>query len=318
MREMLHRHRDLLNIILLALVSSSILTGCNAGDEPMDTLPPRKATLSPTVTATVPVPTGTALPPATATPEACLEESGTLLENSYPLPYDSPPAPVKVYLPPCFQEGERGVPVAYFLHGFPRDEDHWIEIGLIEAYEELFQGQLINKMILVFPFQPEPYFTHSDGGPGSLEELFIGNLFDKLEPRYGLSAQPGERAILGISRGGVWALEIGMRHPELFDIVGALSPSLAQNYARSEYDPFVIARTADALPANILITAGDNEPHFSVEIERFIRELDTMGVEHRFMWNEGEHEESAWSGIMRDVLLFVGAAMDRDRTSVLD
>ncbi|MGD2058679.1 MAG: alpha/beta hydrolase-fold protein, partial [Anaerolineales bacterium] len=122
---------------------------------------------------------------------------------------------------------------------------------------------------------------------------------------YRVSTQASKRAILGVSRGGVWSLEIGMRHPDNFNIVAALSPALSYNHPRAAYDPFDIARTAERVPDCILISSGDREPQFSDEIDRFAETLERSGVDFIYLQHEGRHENSAWQTILERVLIFV-------------
>jgi enterochelin esterase-like enzyme len=208
--------------------------------------------------------------------------------------------------------------VGYLLHGYPQDERHWIELGVIESYEQLLSAGQVDPMIWIIPYQPEPYFTQSDGGPGSLEEVLLQDLLSAVNTKYRISTTPGDHAILGVSRGGVWALEIGMRHPDQFEIIAALSPALAFNHPRRAYDPFEIVRSADELPEHILISSGDREPRFSGEIDRFVQVLEEVQVMYLHLQHEGQHEDAAWEGIMNQVLLFVGEAIRENRTHVLD
>jgi enterochelin esterase-like enzyme len=196
------------------------------------------------------------------------------------------------------------------LHGYPQDEEHWIELGVLETYEALIAGDQIDPMVLILPYQPEPYFTQTDGGPNSFEEVFIDDLWAEMNERYNISERASERALLGVSRGGVWALEIGMRHAELFNIVAALSPALAYNHPRRAYDPFDIALTIDEIPEHILISAGDREPQFADEINRFADTLEQADISYLYIRNEGRHEDAAWQGIMGQVLHFTAEAMD--------
>lgn len=295
------------------------ISACLPNPAPIKGQSPLKATSRPTEVAAEPQVTQTHDPEATETPEECLEIDGRLIEDVYHLPNRARQVPMLVYLPPCYTDnGEFQYPVAYFLHGYPQDQMHWIDLGVIETYERLLIADQIAPMLLIFPYQPEPYFTQSDGGPGSLEEVLLDHVLDAVNTTYQVSPDPREHAILGVSRGGVWALEVGMRHPETFNIVAALSPALAYNRPRRAYDPFEIARTADRLPAYLLISSGDREPQFSKEIERFAGILTQSKVDYLYLRHEGRHEDSAWAGIMDQVLQFVGGAILESRTIVLE
>jgi enterochelin esterase-like enzyme len=296
-----------------------LFSACTKNAAPIKGEAPLKATTQPAQVVAEPSATFTPEPEITQTPEECLESEGQLIEDSYVLSGGTDRVPLLIYLPPCYEEGgEFHYPVGYFLHGYPQDEAHWIELGVVDAYERLLSSDQITPMLLVFPFQPEPYFTQSDGGTGSLEEVLLDDVLGEVNAKYQVSTQARDHAILGVSRGGVWALEVGMRHPETFNIVAALSPALAYNHPRRAYDPFNIARSAEELPAHLLLSSGDREPQFSDEIDRFADLLTQLGVEFLYLRHEGRHEDSAWESIMDEVLQFVSGAMLEDRTIVLE
>jgi enterochelin esterase-like enzyme len=128
------------------------------------------------------------------------------------------------------------------LHGKPFDEAHWDDLGLDEAAEAGIVAGEWSPLLLVMPHVPEPLFSQTDGGPGSYEQELLEGLLPAIGSRYPIDH--ARLAISGISRGGVWALEIGLRHPETFGIVASLSPALALNRARPQYDPLGRCRRA--------------------------------------------------------------------------
>jgi enterochelin esterase-like enzyme len=293
-----------------------LLSACASTPASLHSTSPLKATPEPSMTSASATKVSIPSPDPTGTPEPCLETNGRLVEDSYALPNGSDTAPYIVYLPPCYDLYEEAYPVGFFLHGYPQNEDHWIRLGAIESYEGLLSAGGIGPMVMIFPYQPEPYFTQTDGGPGSLEDLLQDHLSSAVYAGYRISPIPADHAILGVSRGGVWALEIGLRHPERFNIVAALSPALAYNHPRRSYDPFEIARSAEELPEFLMISAGDREPQFSNEIDRFVSELERFGINFIFLQHEGRHEDQAWQSIMDQVFLFLADALRENRTPV--
>jgi enterochelin esterase-like enzyme len=135
-----------------------------------------------------------------------------------------------------------------------------------------------------------------------------------IDRTYRTLALGGTRAIAGISRGGVWALEIAFRNPDLIDAVAALSPALHVNFARPPYDPFVIIDEGDRLPARIFLSAGDQEPSFFAKIEKLSEALVEHGVAHVFVIGSGGHDAEAWIGVIDDALDFLVVGWDGDVT----
>ena len=309
-RMMIRKNRHCKRVIT-SLAVTMIISGCAPASAPIQGESPLKATIQPSGTPARATATKFQGPSVTVALETCEETRGRLVEESYTLLDGQSEADVIVYLPPCYDDSDEDYPVAYFLHGYPQDQGHWIELGVIDSYEALLAGSRIGPIVLIFPYQPEPYFTQTDGGPSSMEELLLEQLSTEMSQRYQISQHPSERAILGVSRGGVWALEISMRHPETFDVVAALSPALAYNHPRRAYDPFEIARSTDDLPGHIFISAGDREPQFANEIDRFADTLERSGISFQYLQHEGRHENSAWGAILERVMIFLGNAISK-------
>jgi enterochelin esterase-like enzyme len=216
--------------------------------------------------------------------------------------------PVRIYLPRCSSEPTARYPAAYFLHGKPYTEAQWLDLG-IEALvgTGAASGELL-PMIIVLARQPEPLFSGSDGGPGSYETEFLEGLVAWVDQTYPTDPDPARRAVVGLSRGGVWALEIGMVHPEAVGTVVALSPALAVNHARPPYDPLVLARTSEALPPNILLAAGDSD-WARTKTEELARRLAERGAPFELRVVPGAHSDTTWEAVLPDVLEFLSSVL---------
>ena len=246
--------------------------------------------------------------PAPTRKLACERGEGTLVATHYPGAVVGMEVPVQVYLPPCYaEEVSKRYPVLYLLHGYPQDEQHWLGLGLKEHLDRGIGGGGWPPFVAVIPFQPEPLFTQSDGGPGSYEEEFLEGVIPFIDATYRTVPEARARALAGISRGGVWALEIGLRHADRIGTLAALSPALAYNNPRPAYDPFVIVGAQQAYPAHIFLSAGDGEAAFRGEIERFSEHLQREGLSHEFLRHPGGHTDASWMGILDPVLSFVVA-----------
>jgi enterochelin esterase-like enzyme len=109
--------------------------------------------------------------------------------------------------------------------------------------------------------------------------------------------------LAGISRGAIWALEIGLRNPGFIDKIAAYSPSLSVNYARPEFDPLVIASQAERLPSEVLFVAGEED--WALPKTTTLHDvLSNRGalVNSRLEVVPGEHVNATWSSALE--LLF--------------
>jgi enterochelin esterase-like enzyme len=262
--------------------------------------PPYTATaLPPSVT---PAPTATPLPVPTRTPQVavptapvapdCTETHGNVTNHNYhaftlgySLFYD-------VYLPPCYDSSGDYYPVLYLLHGQAFIEDQWDRLGADEAADELIDSGQVAPFIMIMPRGgANPYF--GDG--------LIKDLMPHVETEYRILRDRDHRAIGGLSRGGGWAIFLGLKYPNLFSIIGGHSPAIQYIHAPE------IDNLLDDLPANeiprIWLDIGDNDSLIS-NTEWFMALLDERSLPYTFHTFPGRHEEAYWSSHVQEYLLF--------------
>lgn len=247
-----------------------------------------------------------AAPTAVPTP-ACADDRGTWTDFHYAGAVLPGEVPAKAYLPPCYDESAERYPVAYFFHGKPYTETEWLDLGLAELVDPDSGEVPLSPMILVLARLPEPIFSGTDGGPGSYETEFIDGLVASVDQTFRTEPGAQGRALVGISRGGVWALEIGFRHPDQIGAVAALSPALAVNHARPDYDPMRLAEAAAALPSELLLIAGDSD-WARQGTEDLASALEKRGTTPVVIIVPGAHNDATWASVLPEVLGFLSAA----------
>jgi enterochelin esterase-like enzyme len=264
--------------------------------------PAATASLEPTERPAEPAPTGAVQ--ATAAPTAA-ESDGRLEITSYRSPLLGTELPLLVYLPPGFDQEQEPLPVVYLLHGRGYDEWQWVDLGATRLATQAIRGGLWPPFALVMPYQPEPLFSSSDGGPRSYEAEFLEGLMPAVERRFQLTDRGSRRGIAGISRGAVWALEIAFRHPQQISGVAALSPALNVNFPRPRYDPIWIAQQGGPLPSAIFMAVGDREQTIRASAEQLSQALQQQGVEHVFTVKPGTHAQDLWTALVEPALEFL-------------
>lgn len=245
-------------------------------------------------------PTVSPQPPNTPTPD-CADSVGRLVNDHYRGHNVQQDVPIIVYLPPCYEVVEGPLPVMYLLHGKPFTEEHWVDLGIVGAEEERLSLPDYSEWVLVMPRVPEPLFSSTDGGPGSYEDEFTLTVIPYVESTYTVRSDPGGRAIAGISRGGVWSLEIGLSHPELFSMVMALSPALAVNHPRPVYDPFTLVTSMSSLPGHIFLGAGDDD-WAKPGTQKLLERLEARGTQPESAWVPGIHNAATWEALLPQML----------------
>lgn len=266
------------------------------------------ATRTQIVLPTAGIPTSTPTPPlkATATP-ICDQVTGNLVATNYEGVVESDDIRVLVHLPPCYDIYGREYPVLYVLHGYPLDENHWLDLGIIETVEEGYSTGRWPHFIIVMPQIPNVLNVNTDGGEGSYEQEFIEGLIPFILESYRTMVGVDSTRLAGVSRGGVWSLEIGLRNNDIFGTVAALSPALHVNHPRPAYDPFSLVGDPDNLPDRLFLSIGTDEGGFYEKTVEFALHLDSLGISHTYLETPGGHENSTWRAIMGELIAFITA-----------
>jgi len=269
-------------------------------------------TPTPTPTATSPpVPTATPTPdtaPSTAT--ARLESralAGRVEQGSYHSRLTGGQESYRIYLPPDYDQEDRRYPVLYLLHGWPYDETHWDILGVDEVADARIVDGELQPFIIVLPgADADGLYVTTSGGSGSFEEQLVNELMPHIDATFRSVQTRDARAIGGISRGGVWALEIAFRHPDAFGIVGAHSPALSANRAPSAFDPFTLMREPGVEGLRIYLSAGDAD-WARQATQQLHQALNDQGIANRFVVHPGVHVDQLWSQHVDEYLSFYTA-----------
>jgi len=167
---------------------------------------------------------------------------------------DDPNRNVFVYLPPSYQsEPNRRYPVVYFLHGYGVGAQVYSNLlNLPEAVDGAIAGGA-REMIVVLPDANSRYngsMYSNSPTTGDWEAYISRDLVAHIDSNYRTVAERASRGLSGHSMGGYGTMRIGMKHPEVFGALFAMSSCCLMNSAPTlEAVEQQIARTADGPPA---------------------------------------------------------------------
>jgi len=148
-----------------------------------------------------------------------------------------------IYLPKGYaDEANKDVkyPWIVWLHGFG-GAGEFQGGGGAEVLDQLRGDGKIPPLAMVVFRGPVGRTTYMNGeAGGEIEDLIVGDLVKHLQEKYRLQSERSQRAVMGVSMGGMGALKIAMHHPETFGTVAvhsaAILPAdpaeLSQRYAR--------------------------------------------------------------------------------------
>lgn len=244
------------------------------------------------------------LPLPTATPFYCAYLRGRTESVSLTSEALREDVRLSVHLPPCYDDyPTKAFPVLYLLHGWPLDERHWDSLGIDELADDWIARELVGPFIIVMPgVRSDGLYVNSSGGSWSFEGMLVDEMVPFIDQTYHTWRDPAGRAIGGISRGGVWALEIAFRHQDLFSIVGGHSPALALNRPLPQYDPFLLVK--DGVEATrIYLDAGSLDWARSTTL-RLYDVLVEVAADVTYQIHEGGHVDSLWQSGIADYVSF--------------
>lgn len=148
-----------------------------------------------------------------------------------------------VYLPPSYSKNRaKRYPVVYLLHGFGADHRAFMKgayqnLNVRISMDSLIKAGLSKEMIVVTPnardFFDGSFYVNSPA-TGNWEDFIVRDLVSYMDRRYRTIRNRSGRGIAGHSMGGFGALRAGMRHPEVFSAIYALSPCCLGDYATIE------------------------------------------------------------------------------------
>jgi S-formylglutathione hydrolase len=146
---------------------------------------------------------------------------------------DSPDRDVSIYLPPSYKtEAHRRYPVLYLLHGYMDNDDNWfgakhIFVDAPAAIDKALADGGTREMIVVMPNAYTVYMgsMYSDSvTTGDWERFITHDLVAYIDSHYRTIADRASRGLAGHSMGGYGTIRLGMKYPEVYSSIYALSP----------------------------------------------------------------------------------------------
>ncbi|MCW2620582.1 MAG: esterase [Frankiales bacterium] len=231
-----------------------------------------------------------------------------------------------VYLPTAyFRDPGVRLPVVYLLHGSPGAAEDWFRAAHAAAV-----GGALNQQgtpaVLVAPVMSRGWTDDSecvDGRAAQVESHLLRVVLPAVDSGFAVRSDRGGRVIAGNSAGGYCALNLGLRHRDLFATIVDLS-----GYTRPTYDKGLAAlfgpglppeqlralvranSPADYVPAlgtgpamRIWFDAGRDDHEVLRQETALVAQLaQHPDVTTRFVTRPGGHTYGVWRGALHDSL----------------
>jgi enterochelin esterase-like enzyme len=189
------------------------VTTISATDVPVSAVPTAPATHTSTSTPNPSISNATPIP----TLPACWKAGGRVEKAALELETLPQPLQFRVYLPPCYDElPAEHYPVLYLIHGQSFNDDQWERLGAPELVDRLSAKGELPPFIIVMPRDR----VWSEPTEDQFGQAVIDALVPYIDASYRTRPERNSRAIGGLSRGGAWALHLGLSHWEIFGAIG--------------------------------------------------------------------------------------------------
>jgi enterochelin esterase-like enzyme len=198
------------------------LTGCVATSDPLN--PPwnqGKGTVEPT--SQVYVPSDPAFGSEDLSWQAPVTPAGTLEDVEYPSSISTSPAGkhyLGVYLPPGYDKDRaKPYPLMIIHHGGGGHEAHWLTQGAANRIlDNVLKSGRMQPAVVIFP-----NINGISGGQTGLTTDLMTNILPYVEANYNVSKVPNDRAVGGLSLGGLRTNELLFNRTTSFGYYGSWS-----------------------------------------------------------------------------------------------
>jgi S-formylglutathione hydrolase len=254
------------------------------------------------------------------------------------------PARISVLLPPGYEENSNAAyPLIYLLHG--GDGDNNFLARMQPVVERAWSMEYLGPAVVVTPDADRSFYLDYRDGSQRWETLLTGEMLAYVRANWRVKRDRTATAITGISMGGMGALRIAFKHPQLFTAVAALEPGIEAALSFDEialrdrfWKPIELyeerfGRPVDRQywkannPANIAIAnparlrdsalaiyleAGDEDSFFLHYGAEFLhRILFDAGIRHEYRLIRGaDHLGRTLGPRLLEALRFLGQALD--------
>ncbi len=220
------------------------------------------------------------------------------------------------WLPPDYDKNKQ-YNLLFCLHGGNDNEYYWTSdkggdndgCSADKVLDNAYANGLIEDTIVVFTsgvirykdgqdypdIVETPRLTDFWKNHYLLEFEIINVLLPYIRQEYPVMTGPEHTGICGLSMGCAQTMEIGLKHPDLFDYVGCFSAGPFE----ADTQPFVTSKEdADRLNSQLKLLffiTGENDHMRDDSMRNFVKTCDGFGVNHVFYEVPGRgHDDPCW------------------------
>jgi enterochelin esterase-like enzyme len=215
-----------------------------------------------------------------------------------------------VYTPPGYDKSTEKYPVVYLLHGGGEDQRSWATQGKTDLIlDNLIAESKAKPMIIAM-------LDGNVGGGGGIanfgeqqlrafENELKSGVIPFVESNFRTETDAKNRALAGLSMGGLQTLYAGMKNTDMFAYLGVFSSGWwANNTKLSDPQYEFMQKNASTINSNLKelwISQGGKEDIAHSNCQIMMKKFDEMEVKYRYSEYAGGHTWPVWR---HDIYLF--------------
>lgn len=249
--------------------------------------------------------------------QSLLHVPGIAVEDEQPVPhgavavvhYRSPvfaaPRRMHVYTPPGYAPEKGPYPVLYLLHGGGDSDQNWSTVGRAGVIlDNLIAAGKAKPMIVVMPAGHVPAADGSingamtamsaDADRDPFTKDLIGTIVPYVESHYAASPRDRDRALAGLSMGGVQTGNIGIAYSDKFPWVGIFSSGWFPD-VRPEFERLHGKDMDRAAKTERLMWVGWGKTDIARDNSKaMLKMFAAHGIRYQELETEGGHTYANW------------------------
>ena len=199
-----------------------------------------------------------------------------------------------VYCPPGYDMNQQSYPVLYLQHGGGEDERGWPAQGRTDIIMDnlIAKGKAVPMIIVM-----------TDGNTADFERELLNDCIPFVEKNFRVKTDRENRALAGLSMGGIQTLNTGLPHLELFAYLGVFSsgwwasPTPFGNTHDTERYYTMLKEKKDEYNARLKhfwLSMGGKEDIAYNNCQIMMKRLDEIGIKYSYFETPGGHTWPVW------------------------
>ena len=217
-----------------------------------------------------------------------------------------------VYTPPGYNPLKESYPVLYLLHGGGGDEEAWPTLGVApNILDNLINSGKAKPMIVVMtngnPGQAAaltiaPPIKSDQGFQGMANKMFekslVNDVIPYIEKHFSVKKNKENRAVTGLSMGGLQTQNLSFENPNMFQYIGVMSMGFADLSGMGvKVDESIKVQQINALknanPSLYWIAVGKDDFLYE-SVVKMRKELDAQQFKYIYRESAGGHTWTNW------------------------